>query len=183
MHRMLATLVSLGLLVTACGDGSDDGAQGDAGPAPTTAPATPGATDATSPPAATDAPVAIDGSVNDHGTVTLGADGRVAIEAGDLFFEPTYIRASGGEDVTVRVINRGDVQHTFTTDGGIDEVLDPGAERTVELVLPSDTSVVFYCRFHRSAGMQGAFAVEGSGAGEPGDTTDTSAIVGGEGGY
>jgi plastocyanin len=39
----------------------------------------------------------------------------------------------------------------------VDETLKPDAKMTVTVKVPSSGSLQYYCRFHRSQGMQGAF--------------------------
>jgi plastocyanin len=66
----------------------------------------------------------------------------------------------------VQLANEGSAPHTFTSDEpAVDEELQPGTNRAVELTLPAGGVVVFRCRFHVNQGMQGAiYFAEGDAA-------------------
>jgi uncharacterized cupredoxin-like copper-binding protein len=111
--------------------------------------------------AAKDPPVSLEGKVSNKGEKTV-KKGKISIAAGDFFFKPTFDKAKLGSTVKVSLKNSGKTQHTFTVDSlGIDEVLDAGKKATVDVTLPSDGALAFYCRFHgpnaSDQGMQGAF--------------------------
>jgi plastocyanin len=104
------------------------------------------------------APVKLSGKVNDHGT-KKAKGGEIELEADDVYFEPTYVRAKKGQTVSVTITNEGSLQHTFTIDKqDIDETIDGGASVTVEVKVPKNGKpLAAYCRFHKGAGMQMAF--------------------------
>jgi plastocyanin len=134
-------------------------------------------------------PVKISGDVNDHGTGKVKKGHAVSIDADDFYFEKTYIKGKAGETVGVTVDNTGAVDHTFTVDAqGVDEELAPGDSIDVDVKIPkSGKAATFYCRFHRSSGMQGAmFSQKGGKAGSSGasgGTTETTSSGGGGYGY
>ena len=104
------------------------------------------------------APVSLSGQVNDHGKKDLGSKDEVDVEQDDFYFGPTYIKAKPGSTIKVELENDGNVPHTFTIDGmNVDVTVDKGTRKDVSVTLPSSGAVVFYCRFHRGQGMQGAF--------------------------
>jgi plastocyanin len=131
------------------------------------------------------ATVSLPGTVSDHGAADLGTATELALEVDDQYFAPTFITASPGTTVTVTLTNEGTLPHTFTIDElDIDVSLAAGEEKTVEVELPDQESAVFYCRFHRGAGMQGAFALAGSAtAADDGAPTTTRPASGGGYGY
>lgn len=135
-----------------------------------------------------DKPPKISGDVNDHGVGKVQGD-AVTIEADDFYFEKTYVKGKPGTTVGVLVDNKGSTTHTFTIDAqGVDEELDPGDSADVDVKIPkSGKTAVFYCRFHRSSGMQGAFfskaGAKGGASGDGGGTTDTTGSRGGGYGY
>lgn len=103
------------------------------------------------------APVALDGEVND---AKLGEveNGEVEISQDDSYFSPAYTKGEAGSTFTVKLDNKGAAQHTFTIDSlDIDEEVAPGGTAEVEVTLPADGAVAYYCRFHKGSGMQGAF--------------------------
>jgi uncharacterized cupredoxin-like copper-binding protein len=111
-------------------------------------------------------PISLEGKVNNKGEKTV-KKGKVSIEADDFYFKPTFNKSKLGSKVRVKLENEGDTQHTFTIPSlGVDTVLDPGKKATVQVTLPTDGALVFYCRFHgpsalasgaSNQGMQGAF--------------------------
>jgi plastocyanin len=107
-------------------------------------------------------PVTLEGKVNNKGEKSV-KKGKITIQEDDFFFKSTFAKAKLGSKVTVKLNNKGDTQHSFTIPSlGIDTVLDAGKKATVEVTLPTDGALAFYCRFHGEPptggqGMQGAF--------------------------
>lgn len=107
-------------------------------------------------------PVAISGHVIDKGRVddtNLGAQVTVPIDSGDDYFSPTFVKVAPGVAVTFEITNVGTIAHTFTIDSAhIDKSFGrKGDKATVSVVAPgAGQSVVFYCKYHLEAGMQGA---------------------------
>jgi len=103
-------------------------------------------------------PVTLSGTVNNHGTKDIAMDTKVSLEQDNFYFDPTFIKAEPGAALTVTLKNDGKVAHTFTIDSlHVDQTLQPDQTKTVTFTLPSSGTVPFYCKFHRSMGMQGAF--------------------------
>jgi plastocyanin len=110
--------------------------------------------------AAGSAPVSLPGTVNDKGTGTATNGGDLEMELDDFYFGPTFVTGPAGAKVKVELNNEGEKAHTFTIDSAkIDQRLDPGQKATVEVTLPASGNLAFYCKFHVSGGMQGAFTV------------------------
>ena len=169
-RKLLIALAGLALVAASCGDDDDTG-----GSQGTTAPAgTPAASTGTSAPTGTSAgseasapeetegttpgsaPVSLEGTVNNKGTKEITDE--VTLELDDYYFEPTFLKASPGATIHVELENEGDDTHTFTIDSlGIDQEVAPGDSATVDVTLPQEGAVRFYCRFHGNMGMQGAF--------------------------
>ena len=144
MRKLLIVLTGIAVLTVSCGDDDDSDAQGSA--APTASGAASGG-----------APVALEGEVNDEGTEEISGD-EVEMELDDYYFGPTFLRSTPGASVHLELENEGDDAHTFTSDAlGIDQEVAPGESVGVDVTLPSEGAVPFYCRFHQSRGMQGAF--------------------------
>jgi plastocyanin len=93
-----------------------------------------------------------------------GAEVTVAIDSGDDYFSPTYIKVAPGAHVTFDITNTGSIAHTFTIDPSsinsthVDRSFGrKGDTATVSVVAPAaGQALVFYCKYHREAGMQGA---------------------------
>lgn len=105
------------------------------------------------------APVSLAGQTTNHGTKT--ASGTLEVELDDFYFGPTFIKATPGQRVTLELKNEGKATHTFTTTdlGDVDEQMAPGQSRMVTVTAPQSGNGVFFCRFHRGQGMQGAVFV------------------------
>jgi plastocyanin len=155
MRRSVLVAAALALLASACGGGQAGG-----GGSPTAPPGGGGS------PAAP--PVQLQGRVNDHGTKDLGSATQLDMAVDDFFFAPTFVKAAPGATLTLELENEGGVPHTFTVESlGVDETLQPGDRREVQLTLPQSGVVNFICRFHVGQGMQGAFFFEAGAAAQP----------------
>ena len=131
---LLIGVLAAGLLLAACGGGSDD-----AGSTPTTPAAT--ATVNSPQPSATQ-------------SATSG-ETRVAME--DFRFVPSSLTVASG--TTLELDNEGEAPHTFTVDGqSIDVHVNAGENGTVTIDLPAGT-YDFHCTFHQSQGMTGTLTV------------------------
>jgi plastocyanin len=143
-------------------------------------------------------PVSLEGQVTNRGEKTV-KKGKITIEEDDFFYKATFAKAKLGSTVKVTLRNKGDASHTFTIPSlGIDTELEAGKKATVEVTLPTDGALGFYCRFHGEPpsggqGMQGAFFSKkgeavATGGGEGAATPSTSAptattAASGAGGY
>jgi plastocyanin len=149
--------------------------------------------------AAKNPPVSLQGKVTNKGAKTV-KKGKISVEADDFYFKPTFEKAKLGSSVKVSLENEGNTQHTFTIPSlGVDTVLDPGKKATVDVTLPTDGALAFYCRFHgpdaTNQGMQGAFfskkgetvttgaAASASAGSAPTATTTASTSSGSRSGY
>jgi plastocyanin len=106
------------------------------------------------------APVKLSGTVNNHGTKTLtGMTSSIELEQDNFYFNPTFVKADKGAHVTVELKNEGKVPHNFSIDSlHIDQTVQPDKTVKVTVSLPAAAApVAFYCKFHKSLGMQGAF--------------------------
>ncbi len=130
-------------------------------------------------------PVELSGEVNNEGTEDATGSDTLELEADDFYFEPTFVKATPGSTLTITVGNEGDTDHTFTVDDqDIDSEVEPGASADVQVTVPDDGTVNFYCRFHLAQGMQGAvFTGSGAGSGSGGGDDDLPDTGGGTPGY
>jgi plastocyanin len=134
-------------------------------------------------------PVKLPGKVTVKGSATA-TGGTIEVDQTDFAFSPTFVKVPAGTtSLTVTVKNMGQAMHTFTVPSqSIDKVLNPGDSVTVTVAYPGKGALLFYCRFHRSRGMQGAFydkngakLIKAGGAGATATTKPSSS--GGSGGY
>jgi plastocyanin len=158
--KVLTLVAAMALLAVACGgDDSSD-------------------TTSTEPPL-----VALSGSVSNHGTKDLGKATKLDVELRDLYFAPTFIKATPGTQVEISLENAGEVKHTFTIDETSTNVeIDAGQKSSVKVTLPAAGALAFYCTFHRGSGMQGAFSVSATTATAGGGATTTT-VASSSGGY
>lgn len=158
MRRILVVVVTLALALGGCGDDDETTSQGGSPPTTAAEEATGRGMEGQS----DTPPVALAGQVNDQGRGQLFGE-ALDLEAGDFYFEPTFIQASQGQAATITVRNQGQAPHTFTVESlQIDVEVGPGQSREVQVQLPERGSVEFICRFHAEQGMRGAFYFQAS---------------------
>src|SRR5215470_9250495 len=79
---------------------------------------------ATSASAASKAPVALSGKTNQHGSKDVSAKATATLEVvqDDFSFSPTYVKVQPGQQLTIKLHNKGTSQHTFTSSAlGVDK--------------------------------------------------------------
>lgn len=104
----------------------------------------------------------IGGSLDDHGSAQA-AGPSVRIDAGDSYFQPTcYLKVRQGE-VTITVHNSGSALHNLTVAGqGSEDGQDIPHGQTISVSVKVGSSpVTFFCKYHRTSGMQGALVPGG----------------------
>jgi len=110
---------------------------------------------------------------NDHGTKDVSGMSSVDVEQDDFYFEPTVLKGSPGQKITIELENEGNVEHNFSiSDQGVDQDVDAGEKAEVDVTFPQSGTISFFCKYHRSQGMAGGLEVS-SGGGSGGGTTDT----------
>jgi plastocyanin len=151
IHALVPALALTAL--TACGGGGGTGT--DAGDSPSTTAPAPTTAAPSTPAAAETPPVALAGKVNDRGTRDAGG-GTVAMDLGDFFFAPTFVKGVPGGKLTVNLKNTGQAPHTFTIDSPkIDVMVAVGGTGAATVTLPKSGTIAFYCTLHKAQGMQG----------------------------
>jgi plastocyanin len=131
MRKTLMLVVSVTLLVVACGGGGSSSGT----------------------------PVKLTGSTTSKGTKDLSGT-SIGVEMDDFYFNPTFIKGgTPGSTVTVHLQNEGKNTHTFTSTAfNVDQTVNAGETKDVQVTLPQSGATEFHCRFHQqSNGMQGAF--------------------------
>jgi plastocyanin len=98
---------------------------------------------------------------NDHGEKDVsGETGKVEIELDDEYFEPTVLKGTPGQKVTLELKNEGNEEHNISiADQNVDQDVAPADEAEVEVTFPQSGELSFVCKFHESAGMAGALVV------------------------
>lgn len=156
LFALLTMIILLGLGMTACGvgDNSNSGntSGGNTKPTPfSTPPASTSGTALGSCPASAGLPA----NTNVHSTA-VASGSQLSIEAGDFFFSPTCITSVPGGTVTLIVHNAGVTLHNVSIPSlHIDMDMTSGQTITVKVKMGS-APLVFFCKYHRGAGMLGA---------------------------
>ena len=152
---LLTMFIILG--VTACGAGSTTGGNTTPTPIPTPSVATTGTATGGCP-----ASAGLPANTNVHGSA-VASGSQLSIEASDFFFSPTCVTSVPGGTVTLTVHNAGVVLHNVSIPSlHID--MDVAAGQTVIVHVPmGKTPLVYFCKYHRGAGMLGALLPPGSG--------------------
>ena len=101
-----------------------------------------------------------------HGTKDVSNEsGKVEIELYDNYFEPTVLKGTPGQKVTLELKNKGKAAHTFTiSKQTVDKEVQPGDETETEVTFPQSGQLEFVCKFHQSSGMVGVLETSGTGA-------------------
>jgi plastocyanin len=112
-------------------------------------------------------PVSISGKVNVKGKkdVSGKTSATIELEADNYYFNPTFVKASPGEKITVEFKNEGNTTHTFTSDKlGVDKQLAPDKSTKFTFTVPSSgTAFQFHCSIHEDMGMKGAVYTKAGG--------------------
>ncbi len=86
--------------------------------------------------------------------------GRV-LEAHDYEFRPDAVAVTAGQQVTLRITNKGTARHNVSIpaiDADVD--YEPGKSSNLIFVAPAEAgSLEFFCKYHRDRLMTGAFFV------------------------
>jgi plastocyanin len=167
--RAAASLAALVLVLAACGSGaSGDNATVQA--PPSSAGAAPNAS-------------TIGGlHANNHGTADVTGKSTVSIEAGNYYFEPSVLKGTPGQKLTLHVVNETSTAHNITVDPQhVNSDLDGHATIDATVTMPASGVLSFWCEYHKSVGMVGGLLVSGSVADAPAGTSPSSSSSSGSG--
>jgi len=83
-----------------------------------------------------------------------------SIDVVDFRFRPDAISVAAGQQVTIRITNKGKVLHNLSIPA-IEADIDypPGRSANLIFVAPASGPLEFFCKYHRDRGMTGAFIV------------------------
>jgi len=101
---------------------------------------------------------------NDHGTKDVSGEASAELEldndGNDYYFNPTILKGSAGEKLTLELSNEGSALHNFSiTDQGISQDVESGTKAEVTVTFPQSGTLVFFCKYHQTLGMVGALEV------------------------
>src|SRR5262245_42703068 len=130
-RTVVAAMLALGIVATACTSSTTTSAAppASASPTPTTSPVP------TSPAPAAD--------VTGKSSFTM--------DTYDNCFSPNVLNGSANQKLSLTIENKGTATHTFTIQSeDVDVTLAPGTSQTVDVTFPKSGSTQFVCRFHES---------------------------------
>jgi plastocyanin len=97
---------------------------------------------------------------NDHGTKDVSGESSVELEQDNFYFEPTILKGTPGQKLTIELSNEGSALHNFSLpDQSIDQDVQPDTKGEVTVTFPDSGTLVFFCKYHQSQGMVGALEV------------------------
>ena len=120
------------------------------------------------------------------GTMDVSGMSSVSLQMHNYFFSPKVLRGTSGQKITVKLTNKGSVEHDFSVVGEhVSVFVQPGKTATAQVTFPKSGSLVFYCKIHRSLGMTGLLKAPGTkmNSGTTTTTNNTTTSGGGGGGY
>jgi plastocyanin len=96
-------------------------------------------------------------SVNFHGTKDVTGMTSLEIEADNFYFEPTVLKGTPGQHLTLTIKNStNDTEHNFTVESQhVDKDIEDGKSQTVAITFPASGTVRFFCEYHHGSGMGG----------------------------
>lgn len=93
---------------------------------------------------------------NDHGTKDVTGMTSLDIEADNFYFQPTVLKGSPGQHLTVTVKNDTGTNHNFSiASQHVNKDVDAKHDETVSITFPSSGTVSFFCEYHHAKGMAG----------------------------
>jgi plastocyanin len=97
---------------------------------------------------------------NDHGTKDVAGASSVGLEQNNFYFNPTILKGTAGQKVTLDLSNKGSALHNFSiTDQNVNQDVQPGQNAQVTVTFPQSGTLVFFCKYHQTLGMVGALEV------------------------
>jgi plastocyanin len=93
---------------------------------------------------------------NDHGIRSVVGQSDAELEADDFYFDPTFLRGSPGQKLTVTVKNEGKELHNFSLSAQqLDKDIPPDGKIQLEVTFPPLGALRFFCKYHSGQGMNG----------------------------
>ena len=96
------------------------------------------------------------GSSSNGSSSSESGSGKTELEMDDDYFEPKTVKGDPGQEITLELKNEGNAEHNFTlTEQSVDQDVEAGEEAEVTVTVPQSGTLTFYCKYHRSQGMEG----------------------------
>ncbi|MFL6237866.1 MAG: cupredoxin domain-containing protein [Actinomycetes bacterium] len=95
-------------------------------------------------------------SANVHGTHDVTGMSAFEIEADNFYFEPSVLKGTPGQHLTITIKNTSGTNHNFTVASQhVNKDLDGGKTETVSVTFPASGTISFFCEYHKASGMAG----------------------------
>ncbi len=93
---------------------------------------------------------------NDHGTKDASGKSSLELEVDEYYFDPTFIKGTPGQTVTLEISSDSTVTHNFTLKSqNIDQDIAPKGKAEVKVTIPQSGILQFFCKYHAEQGMNG----------------------------
>ena len=90
----------------------------------------------------------------------MSGEASAELEQDNYYFNPTILKGTAGEKLTLELSNEGSALHNFSiTDQGISQDVESGKKAEVTVTFPQSGTLVFFCKYHQTLGMVGALEV------------------------
>ena len=97
-----------------------------------------------------------------HGEVSVAGVSATVVEMKDSYFQPTVLRGTPGQRLTITLSNQGNSVHDFRIAAQhIDANVEAGSPVTVTVTFPEKGAVTFECRYHLLQNMRGELVTGG----------------------
>jgi len=95
-------------------------------------------------------------TANVHGTKDVTGMSSVTIAADNFYFDPSILKGTPGQRLTITINNTTGTEHNFTVKSQhVDSDIEDGKSATVTVTLPSSGTISFYCEYHKALAMAG----------------------------
>ena len=97
-----------------------------------------------------------------HGEASVAGVSATVVEMEDSYFQPTVLRGTPGQRLTITLSNQGNSVHDFRIAAQhIDANVEAGSPVTVTVTFPEKGAVTFECRYHLLQNMRGELVTGG----------------------
>jgi predicted lipoprotein with Yx(FWY)xxD motif len=101
-----------------------------------------------------------DQTFTEKGTKDASGMASLEIEADNFYFEPTFVRGTAGQRLTLQVTNDSSTLHNISVPALlIDKDIAANSNAEVDVTLPQSGVLLFICKLHTAQGMNGELLV------------------------
>jgi predicted lipoprotein with Yx(FWY)xxD motif len=101
-----------------------------------------------------------DQTFTEKGTKDASGMASLEMDAGDFYFEPTFVRGTAGQKLKLQVTNDSGTLHNISVPALlIDKDIAANSNAEVDVTLPQSGVLLFICKLHTAQGMNGELLV------------------------